>query len=222
MPDLEPLFERAEPRSRWRLGLGAAVVLALAALAAAVLIGLMAPSGGELALTGTAAAGSQEGEGGLTLEDGELGLDGSGLEAPLLVHVAGAVRAPGVYELPAGARALDAVAAAGGFTSKADEASLNLARPLVDGEQLVVPKQGAGGSSASGGGGSGGGSSLIDLNSAGADQLDALPRIGPALASRIIAWRESNGRFGSVDDLLAVPGIGPATLEGLRGLVTAG
>ena len=112
---------------------------------------------------------------------------------------------------------VDAVAAAGGFADGADEAAVNLARPLSDGEQLLVPAVGAapavGAPPAPGDG-------RVDLNTADAAQLDTLPRIGPAMAERIIQWRDANGRFTSVEDILAVPGIGDKMLETLRDLVT--
>jgi competence protein ComEA len=133
----------------------------------------------------------------------------------LVVDVAGAVRRPGLHRLAQGTRIADAVAAAGGATAKADLALVNLAAPLADGEQIVVPARGsplaAAGSSAS--------SAPLDLNSATPEQLDALPGIGPATAAKIIAYRQAHGPFQSVDELDAVPGIGPARIEQLKGLV---
>ena len=124
---------------------------------------------------------------------------------------------PGLYALDDGARGVDIVAAAGGFTDKADPAGINLARFLTDGEQIVVPAKGevipSGGAGGSGGG-------KVNLNTADAAALDTLPRIGPAMAQRILDWRQKNGRFTSVDDLLDVPGIGQSTLDGMRDLVT--
>ncbi len=150
-------------------------------------------------------------------------------DAPVYVHVHGAVGAAGLYRVAAGARVVDAVAAAGGFAETADRGAVNLAREVQDGEQIVIPEVGAQpaagpppGTSPGAGGGTGGASgpgAPIDLNTADAAALDTLPRIGPALASRIIAWREQNGRFTSVDDLLAVPGIGEKMLQSLRDLV---
>ena len=141
----------------------------------------------------------------------------------LYVHVSGAVTAPGLYRLDEGARVVDAVAAAGGFTDTADQAAVNLARIVTDGEQLHVPVIGeapppaplssTGGSATVRGG-------KVNLNSADLAALDTLPRIGPAMAQRIIDWRDQNGRFTSVDDLLAVPGIGDKMLAALRELVT--
>jgi competence protein ComEA len=141
--------------------------------------------------------------------------------AEVFVHVAGAVRAPGLYRLVDGARVVDAVAAAGGYADDADRGVLNLARTVSDGEQIVVPVIGAvaappAGASAPAGGGDG----RVNLNTADATALDTLPRIGPAMAQRILDWRDDNGRFTSVDDLLAVPGIGDKMLEALRELVT--
>src|SRR5690606_38836325 len=116
--------------------------------------------------------------------------------AVLLVHVLGAVREPGLVELGADARIVDAVAAAGGFSEDADQGGVNLARAVNDGEQLVVPRVGESPppsvSSAPG---------LVDLNTADAVALEALPGIGPALAGRIVDWRETNGPFARVEDL---------------------
>jgi len=135
--------------------------------------------------------------------------------APVYAHVSGAVRAPGLYVLETGARVVDAVSAAGGFTADAARDGVNLARPLSDGEQIVVPREGEAGATAPGAPADG----RVNINTADAAALETLPRIGPALAGRIIAWREENGRFTSVDDLRAVPGIGDKLLEGLRDLV---
>jgi len=149
----------------------------------------------------------------------------------LMVHVVGQVRRPGVARLPPGARVLDALHAAGGATSSADLNHLNLARPVADGEQIVVPKPGesvpVGGAPGAGGAGAGqagagsagqgstsGGSAggLVDLNMADASALDSLPGVGPVLAQRILDWRTQHGRFSSVDELGEVSGIGDKLL----------
>lgn len=143
--------------------------------------------------------------------------------ATVLVHVAGAVKNPGVYELPTGDRVIDAIEAAGGVTEAADAEQLNFARPLVDGEQIYVPEPGetppagAFGGSAEGGGSSG---SLVNLNTASATELETLPRIGPAMSQRIIDYRDQHGGFTSIDQLKDVAGIGDATFDGLKDLVT--
>jgi competence protein ComEA len=147
----------------------------------------------------------------------------------VVVHVVGAVHRPGLVTLPAGSRVADAVESAGGATAGAALVSVNLARLLVDGEQIVVLRHGqvAGpgvaapgpppGGAGPGGGPSGAGSSLpVDLNTATLEQLDGLPGIGPVLARRILDWRTAHGRFESVDDLGEVSGIGERTLAELR------
>ncbi|MBO3664138.1 ComEA family DNA-binding protein [Microbacterium sp. NEAU-LLB] len=140
----------------------------------------------------------------------------------IYVHVDGRVRVAGLYVLPAGSRVVDAVASAGGFADDADRSAVNLARVVADGEQLIVPAKGAAPSAAAPQADGAADDGTIDLNTAGADALEELPRIGPALAERIIAWREENGRFAHVDDLLAVPGIGDKMLESLRDHVRVG
>jgi competence protein ComEA len=140
--------------------------------------------------------------------------------AALFVDVVGAVRRPGLYRLRDGARVADAVARAGGTTGKAQIELLNLAARVADGEQVVVPRRGAGGSApvaaASGGAVPSG---PVHLNSATIDELDALPGVGPVTAQKIVDYRQQHGGFRSVDELDAVPGIGPARLENLRELV---
>lgn len=147
------------------------------------------------------------------------------------VHVVGAVKRPGVYTLPAGSRIADALEAAGGLRRSARPELLNLAARLADGQQIVLPgasdapaaavPSAAGPSSGASSGTPGGAphGGKISLNSADAQQLQELPGIGPALAQRIIDFREANGPFASVEELDAVSGIGPAVLGNLRELV---
>ena len=138
---------------------------------------------------------------------------------PLLVHVVGAVRRPGLYRLRDGARIADAVAKAGGATRKADLALVNLAAPVADGAQVVVPaRQPATAGPAAGASGAAP-SGPVHLNTATLEQLDELPGVGPTTAQRILDYRQEHGAFASVDELDAVPGIGPARLEQLREVV---
>jgi competence protein ComEA len=137
--------------------------------------------------------------------------------AELIVDVAGAVRRPGVYRLTQGMRIADAVARAGGATRKADLAALNLAAPLADGEQVLVPRRGAA-AAAPAGAGAASPTAPVDLNTASVEQLDALPGIGPTTAQKIVDYRQTHGAFHSLQDLDAVPGIGPGRIEQLKGL----
>jgi competence protein ComEA len=144
----------------------------------------------------------------------------------IFVQVAGAVRAPGVYEMPPGSRVFEAIEEAGGFSETADQQSMSLAAVLGDGCRVYVPRQGEvtadspAVTQAGTGAGSGDASAgLVSINSATIEELDALPGIGPSLAQNIVDYRESNGPFTSVDQLGDVTGIGPSKLEKLRPLV---
>lgn len=190
----------AAPAGR-RLGVGAAIVLVVVALAVSVAIGFIrsldAPA-----------------------DDGEpvpVATDSAQLPT-IYVHVSGAVSRPGLYRLEDGARVVDVIAAAGGLAPDADDGAVNLARRLTDGEQLHVPVHGEADTADAAPGVASDG--RVNLNTADAAALDTLPRVGPAIAERIIEWREANGRFTSVDDLLSVPGIGDKMLASLRDLVT--
>ena len=138
----------------------------------------------------------------------------------LIVHVAGAVTRPGLYRLPDGSRIDDAIAEAGGPKPRAALELVNLAAPVADGQQVVVPLRGVEGAVADPAGGSiplpAG---KVHLNSATLDQLDELPGVGPVTAQQILDYRSANGAFRSIDELDAVPGIGPARLAQLRPLV---
>ncbi len=145
----------------------------------------------------------------------------------MVVDVAGKVRHPGLYRLPVGARVDDAVRAAGGALAGVDVSSLNLAARVVDGQQILVgiaPPAGAGaaptGGAAGPGGAAGTSAGPVDLNTAGLDQLETLPGVGPVLGQHILDWRTAHGRFATVDQLLDVTGIGPAKFAALRALVS--
>ena len=143
--------------------------------------------------------------------------------AELVVDVAGKVRRPGIAVLPAGSRVVDALEAAGGPRPGVDLTSLNLARPVVDGEQILVgvaPAAGVAGTLGSPGSPAPPGESLVNLNTADQATLETLPGVGPVTAESILAWRTDNGGFTAVDELLEVDGIGEATLADLAPLVT--
>ncbi len=146
-----------------------------------------------------------------------------GAQGPrIVVHVAGAVRHPGVYRLRDGTRVAAAIHRAGGPTRRANLDALNLAAKLADGRQVLVPARAAttsGGTPAASGSASAG--LPVNLNSATVEELDALDGIGPTTAQKIVDYREQHGGFGSVDELDQVDGIGPARLEALRDQVTA-
>lgn len=208
----------AIPRTSLLAGIGAIVLLVAGAAFVAAGAG-----GGRAVLVDTPA--SAEPSAGV----------GAGVEAILVVDIAGAVVQPGVYRLPAGSRVGDAITAAGGYGPRVDAArvgaELNLAALLIDGQHLAVPSRddvapgsGSGGSAGSGpGSGSAGGSpgsgSLVDLNRATSAELDALPGIGPVTAAKILAARES-APFVAVQDLLDRKLVGQKTFDGLRDLVT--
>lgn len=162
-----------------------------------------------------------------------VGPSGSSAAGPE-VHVVGAVKKPGLYQLAAGSRVNDAIAAAGGAKKDADLAAVNLAAPVQDGQQVRVPTRGeasaapgppavsapAPGPNSGSGASPPGAPAVVRINAATEQQLQELPGIGPALAARLIAFREQNGRFTSSADLDAVPGIGPAMLAKLEGQVS--
>ncbi|HVX07834.1 helix-hairpin-helix domain-containing protein [Humibacter sp.] len=207
---------RAVPRSlKVRLGVGAAAVLLIAAFATAVLVGMLAPRGDSGHVPSVS----------VTTADSSRSTPEATQPAVLYVHVLGAVQRPGLYTLAAGSRVVDAVGAAGGMTDDAEQSGVNLARLLSDGEQLVVPHVGdpVQQPEAPGSGGQPAGAlpgAKVNLNTATEAELDTLPRVGPAMAAKILAWRAENGRFTSIDDLMNVSGIGQKTFDGLKDLVT--
>lgn len=124
----------------------------------------------------------------------------------LVVDVAGKVLSPGVYRLPEGSRAIDAITAAGGVLPGISTESINLAHVLTDGEQILVGEVADT-------------SPLINLNNASAEELDRLPGVGPVTAQRIVSWRLTHGRFRSIDQIKEVPGVGAATFANLKALI---
>lgn len=136
----------------------------------------------------------------------------------LYIHIVGQVRYPGIYSLEVGSRLIDAIVASGGFLPKADQSSVNLARPLSDGEQIFVLAVGQSVSDVSGRSASGTG--LISVNRASQAELESLPGVGPALAGRIIDWRSANGGFRKLDDLKNVGGIGDKLFSGFVKQIT--
>jgi competence protein ComEA len=213
----------SEPKSRPRFGIGAAIVLVIVVLVIAVLISALAPRGSTQLLpagavpSNSATLGVSPGQGGAGQVPGD-----DSIGPLILVHVLGQVQRPGLYELHQGDRVVDALAAAGGFTDRADQEQQNLARPLSDGEQLRVPAIGElppPGIPGSGGAGVTS-SGLININTADAAALETLPRVGPATAQKILDYRDANGPFTQIDDLLGVTGIGEATFAGLEDQVT--
>ncbi|AYG05519.1 hypothetical protein D7I44_17330 [Gryllotalpicola protaetiae] len=199
---------------RWRVGLGAAVALLVLGVAVAVVAGLVSGGGGAQPLAEPAPS-------------PDVGITPASPKpmaaAPVVVHVLGQVNRPGVYELSDGARVIDAVGAAGGFAAEADQNGVNLAQMLVDGQQVDIPKPGevppAAPADSTATGSGPGPDAKVDLNTATLEQLETLPRVGPAMAQRIVDWRTQNGKFASVDDLKNVTGIGDKTFADLKDLV---
>ena len=192
-----------DPRNRWSVALGAA--LGLVALIVVVAVGSHIFR--SATPTPSVVVASPEG----AVEENAP----APTAATVMVHVVGAVESPGVIELPQNSRIVDALAKAGGAREDAVLSGINLARVLFDGEQIVVPALGDEPVVPSGDAPPG----LVSLSRATSAELETLPRVGPATAARIIAWRAAHGPFASIDEVLAVSGIGPATLEGFRSLV---
>lgn len=254
--------EARRPRRRWGFPLRAGILAACLMLAAAVAVPLLRDRGPVLAVeldsspaaeaTGEGApagSGHPDNEASPTAVEptaagnpgspeeraGANGLHAGAAGGELVVHVAGAVAAPGLVRIPAGARVADAVSGAGGATGEADLTRVNLAAPMTDGSMVVIPAKGdpavplgpsgavgaeqPAGSAGSSAAGTSGGETAVNLNTAGETELQTLPRVGPVLAARIVAWRAEHGPFQRPEDLDAVPGIGEAMLAALLPLV---
>jgi competence protein ComEA len=223
-------LENSPQRVRWRIAVGASIILGVAAIGVAVLASSFTTLGAEKRVPDELLRSPSP----ATSESGS----SRSSEKDIFVHVVGAVRAPGLYALRADARAIDAVMAAGGLAGTANPCAINLAQTLGDGQQIVVPATVdgmpgddtlcpattgllSGSSSTTGGLSSNGlGNTLVSLSTATVADLDTLPGIGPALAQRIVDWREASGGFTSVEQLSEVSGIGDSVMAKIRSLVT--
>ncbi|HEX4727835.1 MAG TPA: ComEA family DNA-binding protein [Jatrophihabitans sp.] len=228
---IDALRRRSDgPGPRWAPGGGAALAMVLLAMLAAVAAGCWVWAGRPhrmpVALAGQVAAapaGSAVSGPLLSSTPSASSRVTSSPAGVLVVDVVGRVHRPGVYRLPPGSRVTDAVTAAGGVLAGVDPATVNLARKLSDGEQLVIGRPAAAAPTGTDAGtGSADPSGPVDLNSATVAQLDALPGVGPVLAQRIVDWRTQHGRFDSVAQLRSVSGIGDSKFADLAPLVTAG
>lgn len=228
------------PRTRWRTGARAGVIIAVLSLVLAACYWFTAAGSHPQVLPLNAvsdAAGTPHSSDTDGSPSGSQGLGATGTGSPhpggqdtpgkIVVHVAGAVHRAGIVELRAASRIHEAITAAGGSTAEADLNQLNLAALLEDGQKLLVPRVGeqlpAGDGRPPTGATSGGDSPVgarINLNTASAEELGTLPRVGPVLAQRIVDWRTEHGKFTSVEELDAVDGVGPKMLEALLPLVT--
>ncbi|GAB2820307.1 hypothetical protein GCM10027022_08170 [Alpinimonas psychrophila] len=234
-------LENSAQRVRWRIAVGASLVLGAVAIVITIVVSSIATLGAESGVPGDllmSASTPMPGTTEATASSGESGTSGG----EIFVHVVGAVQVPGLYAVRVDARVVDAVMAAGGLATTADPCAINLAHSIEDGQQIVVPAtaDGAAGNealcSAAGGGradstnpnsasntqagASGAGGAQVSLGTAGVAELDTLPGIGPALAQRIIDWRDATGGFTSIEQLSEVSGIGDKVMANIRDLVT--
>ena len=226
------LQDRLPARVQGRVRIGAPQLAALAVLVAVVMgvlawTSVRAGDPGDLVPARSFTSTTSESAAPLVTPDAVPVGDASGA-APspageVVVDVAGRVRHPGIVRLPTGSRVVDAVEAAGGPRRGVDLTGLNLARVLVDGEQVVVgvrPPPGVAASAASAPGAAGAAGALVNINTASQTELETLPGIGPVTAQAILQWRTDNGAFSAVDELMEVSGIGEATLADVAPFVT--
>ncbi len=228
-------LEEPTPRVRWRIAVGACLVLGVAVIVVAIVVSSVTGLGAPKSLPGDLLPSSSASE--LSSENTAEGSAASGQDASrIFVHIVGAVTTPGLYSVIGDARVFDAVMAAGGLAATADLCAINLALNVSDGDYIVVATRAEGGvasesectGSAQGvqapvGGpvdGSAGGGTLVSLSRAGIAELDTLPGIGPALAQRIVDWREVSGGFTNIEQLTEVSGIGDKVMDNIRDLVT--
>lgn len=212
---------RSSGAGRWRMRTGPAVRVGIAVLLFAVLIGVGGLFTGAWGPQGeTGAAASERPEMPAPLASVQPSAEPSNEDTgQVYVHVAGEVAQPGLIRVDDDARVATAIEEAGGASEEADLSRVNLAAEVTDGEQIYIPGEGeenSQGGPAESGAAPDPADATVDVNAADADQLETLPGIGPARAADLIDWREEHGRFETIEGLLKVPGIGPATLERLR------
>jgi competence protein ComEA len=219
-------LEDSGRRVRWKIGVGASFIVGMVAIVITIAVSSIASLGSQGSLPDEFVG----------VSDGQAPLEQ--IPTPgrdIFVHVVGAVHAPGLYGVGPDARVIDAVMAAGGLIETADPCAINLAHPIKDGQQIVVPAtpDGAVGDEAlcfeknavgvevlGSDPRAGGTAALVSLGTAGVAELDTLPGIGPALAQRIIDWREATGGYTSIEQLSEVSGIGDKVMANIRDLVT--
>lgn len=218
-------LEDVGQRVRWKVGVGASLIVGMVAVVVTIAVSSIASFGSQGSVPDDLGGPS----------DSQAPPEEAHADGDIFVHVVGAVHEPGLYGVGQDARVIDAVMAAGGLAESADPCAINLAHAITDGQQIVVPatadgavgdqalcvEQNAMGEQGSSTAPTGGGiAGLVSLGTAGVAELDTLPGIGPALAQRIIDWREATGGYTSVEQLSEVSGIGDKVMANIRGLVT--